>query len=183
MKSEIFYNTDILKSNGDYILGGFNANDLNNIDVDGNESLLSMPKLEYIFKKRLENAIEQLKDEVRINVINRSSDKVDKYYIEEMVENELSNLLETYIDAQTVDFDARSIANLIQEHGSYSTWIERIRTRMEDYRNKIKFSNQNINNVGNSNDIDVEEAEDNTYNATLEQMLEHLKMITEENTI
>jgi hypothetical protein len=183
MKSDIFYNTDILKSNGDYILGGFNANDLNNIDVDGNESLLSMPKLEYIFKKRLENAIEQLKDEVRINVINRSSDKVDKYYIEEMVENELSNLLETYIDTQTVDFDTRSIANLIQEHGSYSTWIERIRTRMEEYRNKITFSNQNINNVGNSNDIDVEEAEDDTYNATLEQMLEHLKMITEENTI
>ena len=88
-------------------------NDLNNIDVDGNESLLSMPKLEYIFKKRLENAIEQLKDEVRINVISRSSDKVDKYYIEEMVENELSNLLETYIDTQTVDFDTRSIANLI----------------------------------------------------------------------
>lgn len=183
MKSDIFYNTDILKSNGDYILGGFNANDLNNIDVDGNESLLSMPKLEYIFKKRLENAIEQLKDEVRINVINRSSDKVDKYYIEEMVENELSNLLETYIDTQTVDFDTRTIANLIQEHGSYSTWIERIRTRMEEYRNKIRFSNQNINNVGNSNYIDVEEAEDDTYNATLEQMLEHLKMITEENTI
>ena len=100
-----------------------------------------------------------------------------------MVENELSNLLETYIDTQTVDFDTRSIANLIQEHGSYSTWIERIRTRMEGYRNKITFSNQNINNVGNSNDIDVEEAEDDTYNATLEQMLEHLKMITEENTI
>jgi hypothetical protein len=54
---------------------------------------------------------------------------------------------------------------------------------MEGYRNKITFSNQNINNVGNSNDIDVEEAEDDTYNATLEQMLEHLKMITEENTI
>lgn len=181
MKSNIFFNTDILKSNGDYILGGFNANDLNYIDVDGDSSLLSMPKLKLIFKRRLTNAINEFKNEVRANVVRRS-ETVEKYYIEDVVENELSNLLETYLDVTTIDFDTEDLVHLIQ-NGSYETWVERVRTRMEANRKRIDFSNENINKVGTSSGIDIEEAEDNTYNATLEQMLEQLKNITEENTI
>ena len=183
MKSNIFFNTDILKSNGDYILGGFNANDLNNIEVEGNESLISMPKLELIFNERLKKAIDKLKNEVRVNVIKRSYEGVDNYYIDEMAENELSNLLETYLGIVTVDFDTNSIATLIQEDGSYMTWIERIRTNMEKYRNRIVFSDKDVNKLGTTSTTDVEEAEDCTYNASLEQMLEQLKNITEENTI
>lgn len=183
MKSNIFFNTDILKSNGDYILGGFNANDLNYIDVDGDSSLLSMPKLKLIFKRRLTTAINEFKKEIRANVISRSNEAVEKYYIEEVVENELSNLLETYLDVTTVDFDTEDLVHLIQNDGSYETWVERVRTRMEANRKRIDFSNENINKVGTSSGIDIEEAEDNTYNATLEQMLEQLKNITEENTI
>jgi hypothetical protein len=180
MKSNIFFNTDILKSNGDYILGGFNANDLNYIDVDGDSSLLSMPKLKLIFKKRLKTAIDQFKKEIRANVISRSNEAVEKYYVEEVVENEIINLLETYLGVTTIDFDTEDLVHLIQNDGSYETWVERVRTRMVANRKRIDFSNENINKVGG---IDIEEAEDNTYNATLEQMLEQLKNITEENTI
>lgn len=183
MKSNIFFNTDILKSNGDYILGGFNANDLNYIDVDGDSSLLSMPKLKLIFKRRLTTAINEFKNEVRANVVGRSDEAVEKYYVEEVVENELSNLLETYLGVTTIDFDTEDLVHLIQNDGSYETWVERVRTRMEANRNRIDFSNENINKVGALSGIDIEEAEDNTYNATLEQMLEQLKNITEENTI
>lgn len=179
-KSDIFYNPDIFVEEGDYVLGGFNAEDLNGIDVVGDISALSYPKLEYIFEKRLKNAIENFKKEIRAN-ITKSREDIDDIDFDNEIYNELSNLTETYLGIKLKSYETDDIASQIMADSSYTTWTERIKERVGAYKLRIagKFSDVNENK---SSSVSVKEAEYDTQTATLEQMLERLFNINEENT-
>jgi hypothetical protein len=179
-KSDIFYNPDIFVEEGDYVLGGFNAEDLNGIEVVGNISALSYPKLEFIFEKRLKSAIENFKKEIRTN-ITKSREDIENVDFDKEIFDELSNLTETYLGIKLKSYETDDVASQIMEDSSYTTWTERIKERVASYKLRVvgKISDVNENKPST---VSVKEAEYDTQTATLEQMLERLFNINEENT-
>lgn len=179
-KSDIFYNPDIFVEEGDYVLGGFNAEDLNGIEVVGDISALSYPKLEFIFEKRLKSAIETFKKEIRAN-ITKSREDIENVDFDKEIFDELSNLTETYLGIKLKSYETDDVASQIMEDSSYTTWTERIKERVASYKLRVvgKFSDVNENKPST---VSVKEAEYDTQTATLEQMLERLFNINEANT-
>jgi len=179
-KSDIFYNPDIFVEEGDYVLGGFNAEDLNGIEVVGDISALSYPKLEFLFEKRLKSAIENFKKEIRAN-ITKSREDIENVDFDKEIFDELSNLTETYLDIKLNSYETDDVASQIMEDSSYTTWTEKIKERVASYKLRVvgKFSDVNENKPST---VSVKEAEYDTQTATLEQMLERLFNINEENT-
>lgn len=178
-KSDIFFNPEILTSGGDYILGGFNAEDLNGIDVIGDESALSFVKLKIIFEERLRRAIEKFKAEVRANIVasGRNLDNVD---FESEVYDELNNLFETYLNITVPNGMTEGLVSTIVGDTSYTTWLLRIEDRVKEYKAKVSNSDSDINKQPTSG-LGVADAESHTYSATLEEMLEQLQNIIQDN--
>jgi hypothetical protein len=179
-KSDIFYNPDIFVEEGDYVLGGFNAEDLNGIEVVGDISALSYPKLEFLFEKRLKGAIENFKKEILAN-ITKSRQDIENVDFDKEIFDELSNLTETYLGIKLNSYETDDVASQIMEDSSYTTWTERIKERVASYKLRVvgKFSDVNESKPST---VSVKEAEYDTQTATLEQMLERLFNINEENT-
>ncbi len=180
METDIFYNPDIFVEEGDYVLGGFNAEDLNSIKVVGDISALSYPKLKIIFEERLKTSIENFKKEIYAN-ITKSREDIENVDFDKEIFDELSNLTETYLGIKLNSYETDDVASQIMEDSSYTTWTERIKERVASYKLRVvgKFSDVNENKPST---VSVKEAEYDTQTATLEQMLERLFNINEENT-
>ena len=182
-KSNIFYNSDIFTSIGDYILGGFNAEELNGIEVVGDSFALSFPKLELIFEDRIKRLIEGFKKEIRLNILKtgRDASEID---FEKEITDEFQNLFQTYLGVSVIDQETDSLVNLIVGDSSYTTWTDRIRKRVDEFRNRLTAVKTDVNSqTDSSSSISVADAENNTYCATLEQLLESLSNINEANEI
>lgn len=180
-KTEIFFNPDIFKSSGDYILGGFNAEELNGIIVAGDEFALSFPKLESIFEKRIERAIENFKNEIRANII-KSGRNVDDVDFEQEFYDEFNNLTETYLGETITSTSTEKIKDLIVNHSAYQTWSARIEKRVTAFRDKITQDASKVNDPKTSK-VSVSDAVNLTYCSTLEEILEQLFNIVEDNTL
>jgi len=174
--SDIFYNEDIFVSQRDYILGGFNSQELNKIQVIDDGSTLSFTKLESIFRDRLENAIETLKKEITINVLESDSEA----NIEQDIYDNITNSLQTYLEIKANGISSSDLAYQIKNHSAYITWSNKIKERVDAYKNNLTYSTSDVN-INKKSIVTVNEAEDLTYNATFEQMLEQLFNINQEN--
>ena len=181
MKSDIFVNSIIFKSELDYVLGGFNVEALNRIVVKNNLSAISLPKLETIFSDRLELAIEDFKDEIRTNLL-KSNEMIDSMEIESDLADELNNLFETYLGFSHYSTNTKEILESIKRDTTYMTWMGRIEKGLKEFTSMLKYSGSDVNYQEQSK-ISVKEAEELTTNSTFEQMLEKLFYINQENTI
>ena len=181
MKSDIFVNSIIFKSELDYGLGGFNVEALNRIVVKNNLSAISLPKLETIFSDRLELAIEDFKDEIRTNLL-KSNEMIDSMEIESDLADELNNLFETYLGFSHYSTNTKEILESIKRDTTYMTWMGRIEKGLKEFTSMLKYSGSDVNYQEQSK-ISVKEAEELTTNSTFEQMLEKLFYINQENTI
>lgn len=181
MKSDIFVNSIIFKSELDYVLGGFNVESLNRIVVKNNLSAISLPKLETIFSDRMELAIEDFKDEIRTNLL-KNNEIIDSMEIESDLADELNNLFETYLGFSHYSTNTKDILESIKRDTTYMTWMGRVEKGLKEFTSMLKYSGSDVNYQEQSK-ISVKEAEELTTNSTFEQMLEKLFYINQENTI
>jgi hypothetical protein len=70
---------------------------------------------------------------------------------------------------------------MILEHSSFHTWKARIEERLNEYQSSIEYKG-NVNDTTNLK-MDISDIEEITYDATLEQLLEKLSIITEQNEL
>jgi hypothetical protein len=178
-KSDIFYNPEIFKDAGDYILGGFNASDLNGIEVVGDTSFFNMAKLKLIFEKRLENAIENYKLEIIQNSY-LSSETIDKYELERGINGSIKILLQEYLGVLPRLYDTESLVELIVNQPCYNGFLYNIEKRVEEHTQKVIINEGNVSKELPST-VSVSYAEACTYNVSLMEMLEQLSNIIETN--
>lgn len=180
--SDIFYNPEIFATNGDYIIGGFNVSDLNNIvDLD-DASALTFSKLEMIFEARILAAIESFKNEVKLNVID-SGKPFTQESLNKTISENIYNLLFSYLGEEVVSYDSQRILEIVLEHPSYVIWKNRISDRVAEFNRRLTKSLETANLQNADAQITVNDAESYTYTSTLEEILEQLNIITEANEV
>jgi hypothetical protein len=180
-KSDIFYNTDIFVEAGDFTLGGFNSDDLNGIETVGDSSFLNYRKLKVIFEKRLTDAIDNYKSEIKSNIMLRG-DNTDPYEVETEVNYEIKNLMGEYLSIDPATYDTESLVEMVTKDSAYMVWLNRIENRLLESTEKFNPNVGNINK-GENSIISVKYAEECTYDLSFMKMLEQLGNIIEANTI
>jgi len=179
-KSDIFYNTDIFVDAGDFTLGGFNSNDLNGIETVGDSSFLNFRKLKVIFEKRLEDAIDNYKNEIKSNIMLRG-DNTDNYDVDTQIEYEIKNLMGEYLSIDPTTYDTESLCQMITNNSAYMVWLSRIENRLQENKQTYNPNEGNINKEENYR-ISVKYAEECTYDLSFLKILEQLGNIIEANT-
>jgi len=179
-ETKAFINTDIFPTGGDYVLGGFNLTDLGKIEVVGDSSILSFAKVKILFRERITKAVERFKQEVETNFTERVGRK--KTPTEDDIQNEfdgeISNLMETYLSIKPTDTSVEAIVDLILNSESAFSWLNTIGERIEKFTSVTVFNGVTINKIDQSK-VTIDDAEDHTRFASLEQILEQLHTITE----
>ena len=179
-KSDIFYNTDIFVDAGDFTLGGFNSNDLNGIETVGDSSFLNFRKLKVIFEKRLEDAIDNYKNEIKSNIMLRG-DNTDNYDVDTQIEYEIKNIMGEYLSIDPTTYDTESLCQMITNNSAYMVWLSRIENRLQENKQTYNPNEGNINKEENYR-ISVKYAEECTYDLSFLKILEQLGNIIEANT-
>jgi hypothetical protein len=179
-ESRAFINTSIYTSEMDYVIGGFPHEKLNNIVVVGNTNPFSMAKLEIILHDRVVNLIENFKTEIATNIA-RTEEDFDSITMENDTRDELDNLFETYIGQNVFTTNTHELAEIIMQHESLKTWMGRIQQRVMEYQSMLTYRGS----VNDTSDLkmDILDVEEMTFDATLEQLLEKLSIITEQNEL
>jgi hypothetical protein len=164
----------------DYVIGGFPHEKLNNIVVIGNKNPFSMAKLELIVHDRVIKLIENFKTEIAVNIA-RTEEDFDSITMENDTRDELDNLFETYLGQNVFTTNTHELAEMIMQHESLKTWMGRIQQRVMEYQSMLTYRG----NVNDTTDLkmDISDVEEMTFDATLEQVLEKLSIITEQNEL
>ena len=178
-KSDIFYNPEIFTDAGDYILGGFNASDLNGIEIVGDKSFFNMAKLKNIFRKRLETAIENYKTEIRENS-SVSGVNIDDYELERDINGSIKILMQQYLEVLPDSYDTEYLTDLIINQPCYFKFLDKIEKRVLENTQKYIINEGNVSKNMPS-DVSVSHAEECTYNNSFVEMLEQLSNIIETN--
>jgi hypothetical protein len=178
-QTDVFINSDIYRTEADYIIGGFLTYQLNSIAVGNDVTVLSMPKIKHLVKKRIIAAIESLKTEISSKAISSES-QFNSYEINEDYNNEIVNLFETYLECRPESINTNKLAEQIMNDSAFLVWESKIEERVMRMKTQIRYQLNDVNKLKGSN-ISVKEAEDLTYSTTLEQMLEQLRNIIEVN--
>jgi len=178
-KSDVFYNPEIFTDAGDYILGGFNASDLNGIEIVGDKSFFSMAKLKVIFQKRLECAIDNYKLEISGNS-QSTGQVVDEYELEREVNGSIKNLIKQYLEVNPDSYETENLVDLVMSQPCYTKFVEKIEKRVKENTQKYILNEGDVNKYTPS-DVSVSYAEECTYNVSLLEMLEQLGNIIETN--
>jgi hypothetical protein len=179
LKSDAFVNTEIFKSEMDYIIGGFMVDELNKIRVVGDSSALNMAKLDAIFTKRLELAIESFKSSI---VSLDDNGFIESDDTNEDIVNEINNMFETYLGITFISADTEAIVDIIKRDTSYLTWVGRIESRLNSYKNRLNYNVEDVI-MSEANKMSIKEIEYLTLNSTLEDIFEQLYQVNEQNTI
>jgi hypothetical protein len=183
-ETKVFINTDVFTTGGDYILGGFDTKDLDNIEVTGDTAVLSIVKVKILFRSRIEAAVEKFKSEVEENFRTRvghkspSDDEVQNEF-----DSEIRNLLETYLSlrpSEITDTSVEAITDLIMENQSSQAWLNTIGGRISKFTSAVMFNGITVNKIDQSK-VTIDDAEDHTRFASLEQIMEQLHSITEKS--
>lgn len=151
VKTDIFYNPLIFVDDTDYILGGFKKQELLSIEIVGDDSALSFPKLEQIFDTRLNKAIE----------------------LEMESNDDIASTLENYLEISSFESRDGDVSDIIKEHSSYQHWLNDIRERLTEYKSRSSYTKDSVNENLPS-EVEVEEAENLTETATLIDILVQL---------
>jgi hypothetical protein len=179
LKSDAFVNTEIFKSEMDYIIGGFMVDELNKIRVVGDTSALNMAKLDAIFTKRLELAIESFKSSI---VSLDDNGFIESDDTNEDIVNEINNMFETYLGITFISADTEAIVDIIKRDTSYLTWVTRIETRLNSFKSRLNYNVEDVI-MSDTNKMSIKEIEYLTLNSTLEDIFEQLYQVNEQNTI
>jgi hypothetical protein len=179
-ESRAFINTSIYTSEMDYVIGGFPHEKLNNIVVVGNTNPFSMVKLEIILHDRVMNLIENFKTEIATNIA-RTEEDFDSVTMENDTRDELDNLFKTYLGENVFTTNTHELAEMIMQHESLKTWMGRIEEKVIQYQGMLTYKG-NVNDTSNLK-MDISDIEEITFDATLEQLLEKLSIITEQNEL
>lgn len=183
-ETEVFINTDIFTTGGDYILGGFDSKDLDNIEVQGDSTVLSILKVKMLFRIRIEKAVERFKNEVEENFRTRVGHKSPTDdEVQSEFDGEIRNLLETYLSlspSEITDTSVEAVVDLIIENQSSQAWLNTIGERIEKFSSAVMFDGTTINKIDQSK-VTIDDAEDHTKFASLEQIMEQLHTITEKS--
>lgn len=152
VKTDIFYNPYIFVEDADYIIGGFKKDELQNVEIVGDDSALSFPKLEHIFDNRLKRAIE----------------------LEMESNNEIATSLEDYLELSRFESNNGEVFDIIKGHSSYQYWLNDIRERLVEYKSKPNCTKESVNENLPS-EVELDDAEYLTNNSTnFNDMLEVL---------
>jgi hypothetical protein len=178
-ESRAFINTFVYNSEMDYVIGGFPHDKLNNISIVGNSNAISMAKLEMIYADRINRLIEDFKNEIFFNI--SKTEQLDVMAMENEIRDELDNLYSLYLGENVFTTNTNDLADMILEHSSFNTWKARIEERLDEYQSSIEYKG-NVNDTTNLK-MDISDIEEITYDATLEQLLEKLSIITEQNEL
>lgn len=180
----VFINTDIFTTGGDYILGGFDTKDLDNIEVQGDPTVLSILKVKLLFRSRIEKAVERFKSEIEENFRERVGQKSPTdYEVQNEFDGEIRNLLETYLSlspSEITDTSVEAVVDLIIENQSSQAWLNTVGERIEKFTSVVVFDGITINKIDQSK-VTIDDAEDHTKFASLEQIMEQLHSITEKS--
>ena len=180
----VFINTDIFTTGGDYILGGFDTKDLDNIEVQGDPTVLSILKVKLLFRSRIEKAVERFKSEIEENFRARVGHKSPTdYEVQNEFDGEIRNLLETYLSlspSEITDTSVEAVVDLIIENQSSQAWLNTVGERIEKFTSVVVFDGITINKIDQSK-VTIDDAEDHTKFASLEQIMEQLHSITEKS--
>ena len=196
MESDIFYNPNIFKGVDDFVLGGFNADDLAKVQIVGDTAMLSFKKLELIFQDRLSSAIENYKSEITQNIVNKNKHKggLDDIDFDTQYYNEINNLMQNYFNTDIANCETEYLVDLIISQNAYQIWLQKIEDRVVEYRSNLRFDEKKVNEANvnpnikkqvneygkhSADVIDVKEAESYTNEASLSQILETLSNIIE----
>jgi hypothetical protein len=171
-KSDLFYNNEIYKNYQDYVLGGFNVDKLNDIETPQYNNSLSVIKVKTIIQDRIERLIDSYKKQIRENFIN-DNPMADEETADNEVNATIKRLFETYLSKKIYSFSTEDILYAITQDETYVSWFSGIEQRIIAYNSVPTRRNENIVSKTQGS-IPVEEAEDITYNATLETLLEQL---------
>lgn len=167
LKTKVFLNTDIYVSAQDYILGGFEKADLEKIEIEeeGDPLELFKIKLKMIFQERISKALSAYEREIAKNMMDGDDAEPDEDLLKESFSNDIKNMFDTYLGVRPYNLDMDSLTDQLISHPVAHCWLNDIFSRVntESLRGDI-----------DENKITVEEAEDYTYNTTLEQIFEQL---------
>jgi hypothetical protein len=139
-----------------------------------------MAKLEIILHDRVVNLIENFKTEIATNIA-RTEEDFDSITMENDTRDELDNLFEIYIGQNVFTTNTHELAEIIMQHESLKTWMGRIQQRVMEYQSMLTYRGS----VNDTSDLkmDILDVEEMTFDATLEQLLEKLSIITEQNEL
>lgn len=151
VKTEIFYNPLIFVDASDYILGGFKKEELQNVEIVGDDSALSFPKLEFVFDNRLNAAIE----------------------LSIQTNEDITAAIESYLELSRFESSNGEVFVIIKTNPSYQYWINEIRERLVEYKSKPTYKKEDVNENLQS-EVELEDAETYTNTSTLIEMLEQL---------
>lgn len=174
----IFYNPEILTQPEDYTIGGFNDHDLDKIIVVGNSLRLNMAKIKILFEARITNAINNFLNEIVVSISQKS--ELEDEDIEEAKFNALSNLFETYLGVKIDSIDTDYLAEIVISNASTQAWFNKISSRINKLDDQLVQTTKEPNSEAS---VSQGDAEYNTNNSTLEDILQSLSNITELNQI
>lgn len=117
VKTDIFYNPLIFDDTSDYILGGFKKEELQSIEIVGDDSALSFPKLELIFDNRLNAAIELA---IKTN-------------------EDITAAIESYLELSKFESNNGEVFDIIKMNPSYQYWLNDIRERLVTYKKQSNY--------------------------------------------
>jgi len=174
VKTKIFYNPYIYTTYSDYIIGGFKKEQLNRIKTTGDESELNFSKIECIVEERIKDLIKKEQNDTE-KYLRKQNSKVDPDELEYLVNQDIIESIKNYFDYSTHDCQTWSNDpfSLIINSVNYINWLDKIKNRIEEYKNRIDYSILDVNeNI--PSDVELNEAEDATNQVTFLELIEKI---------
>jgi hypothetical protein len=175
INSSVFMNPEIYQTDKDWIVGGFNDEDLDKIKVVGQSDSLNIMAIDSIVHSRIVKHIEKFKTDIRVQLQKEGAD-VSKYTVEERINDDLSNVIESFLGVKLPmdeENETEYIADVITLHPAYIIWRSKIADRL------IAFNSSFVKRISPVSNIDESDAVEYTNNSTLHNILEQLSNISE----
>lgn len=166
MDKKVFVNDQIFESDGDYILGGFETEQVDNFNFADFQSAL---------RNRMMKLIDQyLKEAVQYNV------SLGFPNAEQQAREDLGLLIGDNLKVEVPFFDTETIVDTLMNDDRTQTWLLGIKDNIKSYEYSINAPHQGIFNRAVEMDTSSPEyknAEYFTDDCTLEQFIEQLSSI------
>ena len=171
-----FVNDNIYQSGMDYILGGFTMREYDNVAVVNSRMRLPFVKIKHLAEKRLHQAVEDYKNEV--TALLKEQPNADQYDLDREVAQEMSLMLETYLQSKYFGTNTEEIVEVIQDSSPYKTWLYRIEDRVAEYNSQLTMQPVFLQS---SSTMTMDDIISNTSGISMQEMLEMLALINDRN--
>lgn len=166
MDKKVFVNDQIFESDGDYIIGGFDTDQIENFNYADFQSAL---------RNRMVKLIDQyLKEAVQYNV------SLGFPNAEQQAREDLGLLISDNLKVEVAFFDTDTIVDTLMNDDRTQTWLFGIKDNIKGYESQINSPHRGIYNQAVEMDTSspqYKNAEYFTDDCTLEQFIEQLSSI------